>query len=105
MVVVGMVAGVFAADVLAPVAVLLGGGCVLVVGAGAGGLAALAVAPGVVAVVVALLRALAAAVGRPDEPHPPSTEANAISRSHLRIRGRLPRERVAGVLSVGSLIT
>jgi hypothetical protein len=96
-VVVGTVAGVVAGGVLAPVVVVLGAGRVLVVGSDGGVLGAFGavtvVALGSFAAVVSSLRAVAGSFDRLAELHPASTGANAISRSHLRIRGRLPRKR------------
>jgi hypothetical protein len=104
-VVVGTVADVVAAGVLAPVVVVLGAGWVVVAGADDGALAAFgAVTLGSLDAVVAPLGALLEASGRLAEPQPASTGANAISRRRLRIRGRLPRERGC-VLGVGSLTT
>jgi hypothetical protein len=96
-VVVGTVAGEVVAGVLAPVVVVLEAGPVLVVGADGDVLAAVgAVTLGSLDAVVAPLGALLGASGGLVEPQPATTGANAISRSHLRIRGRLPRERGCG---------
>lgn len=104
-VVVGTVAGVREVDVLVPVVVAFVDGFVPVVaGAEVGVLATVgSVALGRVA--VALDVTLAGPCGGPAEPQPAGARATTISRSHLRIRGRLPRKRIASVIRGGSLIS
>ncbi|HEX4437311.1 MAG TPA: hypothetical protein VH061_11020 [Solirubrobacteraceae bacterium] len=90
-VVVGMVAEVRLADVLGPVFVVFGAG--RVPGAEAGVLATVgSVVLGGAAPMV-LDVALVGGSGGLAEPHPAGARATTISKSHLRIRGRLSRKR------------
>jgi hypothetical protein len=103
-----MVAGAVTAVLLVLlVVVALGSGREPVVGVGPGTLAAFGavtvVLSGSVPAAAVLRWALAGGSDRPVE-HPASSEAKTIDRSHRRIRGRLPRSRVASVVGGGSLI-